>query len=54
MCRVVILVYIPLDFPLANIDQETLDKVSEEIKEEDIYPLSPLQSGLLFYMLCLM
>jgi amino acid adenylation domain-containing protein/non-ribosomal peptide synthase protein (TIGR01720 family) len=41
--------YVPSDFPLAKLDQQKLDKVFGKIKKiEDIYPLSPLQSGLLF------
>lgn len=40
---------IPADFPLAALDQETLDALPYAIREiEDIYPLSPMQEGMLF------
>src|SRR5437868_7459381 len=42
--------YTPSDFPLAKLDQRTLDRVigtGEEV--EDIYRLSPMQQGLLFH-----
>ncbi|MDY7096471.1 MAG: condensation domain-containing protein, partial [Acidobacteriota bacterium] len=39
----------PSDFPLARIDQETLDSLATEVPElQDLYPLSPLQQGMLF------
>ncbi|MBD2535166.1 amino acid adenylation domain-containing protein, partial [Nostoc flagelliforme FACHB-838] len=44
--------FTPSDFPLAKIDQQTLDNLllgSEDI--EDIYPLSPAQEGILFHTL---
>jgi non-ribosomal peptide synthase protein (TIGR01720 family) len=42
----------PADFPLADVDQHTLDKLVEDDSHvEDIYPLSPLQQGLLFHSL---
>jgi non-ribosomal peptide synthase protein (TIGR01720 family) len=41
--------YTPSDFPLSGLDQESLDRlVDNEQGIEDIYPLSPLQQGLLF------
>jgi non-ribosomal peptide synthase protein (TIGR01720 family) len=42
----------PADFPLADVDQQTLEKLVENDPHvEDIYPLSPLQQGLLFHSL---
>ena len=42
--------YTPSDFPLAGLDQATLDHVfSGERGIEDIYPLSPTQEGMLFH-----
>ena len=42
--------YTPSDFPLANLDQEGLDRVlSSGMSVEDIYSLSPMQQGLLFH-----
>jgi len=39
----------PSDFPLAALDQETLDALPYAAREiEDIYPLSPMQEGMLF------
>ncbi|WP_164009422.1 non-ribosomal peptide synthetase [Pyxidicoccus trucidator] len=39
----------PSDFPLAGLDQAALDALLEgRPRIEDIYPLSPMQSGLLF------
>jgi amino acid adenylation domain-containing protein/non-ribosomal peptide synthase protein (TIGR01720 family) len=44
--------YTPSDFPLANIDQTSLDLVVAEYPQiEDIYALSPIQQGLLFQTL---
>ncbi len=40
----------PSDFPLVHIDQRTLDELVEAHGDiEDLYPLSPLQEGLLFH-----
>ena len=40
------------DFPLARLDQETLARVVGESRDiEDIYPLTPLQQGMLFHNL---
>ncbi|MFJ6574295.1 amino acid adenylation domain-containing protein, partial [Streptomyces sp. NPDC091292] len=41
----------PSDFPLAVIDQAALDQVTARIPTdiEDIYPLTPLQQGMLFH-----
>jgi amino acid adenylation domain-containing protein/non-ribosomal peptide synthase protein (TIGR01720 family) len=44
--------YTPADFPLAGLDQETLDALLGDIRGvEDVYPLSPLQGGFLFQAL---
>ena len=44
--------YTPSDFPLANILQEELDKLLKDKPTlEDIYPLSPMQQGMLFHTL---
>lgn len=41
--------YTPSDFPLAGLDQATLDRLAEAGSTiEDIIPLSPLQQGMLF------
>ena len=41
--------YTPSDFPLARMDQPALDRLFAMGKQiEDIYPLSPLQQGILF------
>src|SRR5262249_1205470 len=41
--------YTPSDFPLAGLDQKTVDWLVNEKRDiEDIYPLSPMQQGLLF------
>jgi amino acid adenylation domain-containing protein/non-ribosomal peptide synthase protein (TIGR01720 family) len=41
----------PSDFPLARLDQGTLDRVAflRTAEIEDVYPLSPLQQGMLFH-----
>jgi non-ribosomal peptide synthase protein (TIGR01720 family) len=46
----------PSDFPLAGVDQQTLDGLLATLPGdardvEDMYPLSPLQSGMLFHVL---
>ena|GEM_PF-1264499 len=42
--------YTPSDFPLAGIDQAALDRIIPKSAEiEDIFPLSPLQQGMLFH-----
>ena len=44
--------YAPADFPLAALNQAALDRFWSEDREiEDIYPLAPLQRGLLFHAL---
>ncbi len=44
--------YTPSDFPLAHLNQRELDVViGKERKVEDIYPLSPMQQGMLFHSL---
>jgi amino acid adenylation domain-containing protein/non-ribosomal peptide synthase protein (TIGR01720 family) len=39
----------PSDVPLAGVDQEALDRFGPEL--DDLYPLAPLQQGLLFHLL---
>ena len=42
--------YTPSDFPLARLDQAKLDwLVGSDRQIEDIYPLSPMQEGMLFH-----
>jgi amino acid adenylation domain-containing protein/non-ribosomal peptide synthase protein (TIGR01720 family) len=42
--------YTPSDFPLAGLDQTSLDRMLAGVGAvEDIYPLSPLQQGILFH-----
>jgi len=49
--------YTPSDFPLAGVDRATLERVAPyrrvggEPEVEDLYPLSPLQEGMLFHTL---
>ena len=44
--------YTPSDFPLAHLSQQQLDSIQETYPSlEDLYPLSPLQEGLLFHSL---
>ncbi len=45
--------YTPSDFPLARLDQNQIDMLQDELKEpiEDIYPLTPVQEGILFHTL---
>jgi amino acid adenylation domain-containing protein/non-ribosomal peptide synthase protein (TIGR01720 family) len=44
--------YTPSDFPLAGLDQAALDAAFGGRRDiEDVYPLSPLQQGLLFHSL---
>ncbi|MGE0127970.1 MAG: amino acid adenylation domain-containing protein [Blastocatellales bacterium] len=44
--------YTPSDFPLANLRQAKLDWLTGADREiEDIYPLAPVQEGMLFYTL---
>jgi amino acid adenylation domain-containing protein/non-ribosomal peptide synthase protein (TIGR01720 family) len=44
--------YSPSDFPLANLDRETLDRLlAGRNGVEDLYPLSPMQQGILFQSL---
>ncbi|WP_163997839.1 non-ribosomal peptide synthase/polyketide synthase, partial [Pyxidicoccus caerfyrddinensis] len=44
--------YTPTDFPLAKLDQATLDRaLPAGLAVEDLYPLSPLQQGMLFHTL---
>ncbi|MEA2694558.1 MAG: hypothetical protein QOJ16_3945, partial [Acidobacteriota bacterium] len=42
--------YTPSDFPLSGLTQEELDRVVGRDREvEDVYPLSPVQQGMLFH-----
>ena len=42
--------YTPTDFPLAQLTQSKLDILQNQHPDlEDIYPLSPLQQGMLFH-----
>jgi hypothetical protein len=42
--------YTPSDFPLVKISQSSVNKLQEKYSQlEDIYPLSPLQEGMLFH-----
>ncbi|WP_297835459.1 non-ribosomal peptide synthetase, partial [Pseudomonas sp.] len=44
--------FTPSDFPLAGLDQPQLDAlIKQQPDAEDIYPLSPMQSGMLFHAL---
>ncbi|MBZ4423317.1 non-ribosomal peptide synthetase, partial [Myxococcus sp. RHSTA-1-4] len=44
--------YTPSDFPLAKLEQSALDRVLPAgLAVEDLYPLSPLQQGMLFHTL---
>jgi non-ribosomal peptide synthase protein (TIGR01720 family) len=42
---------LPSDFPLAKISQPELDRIIGDGTVEDIYPLSPMQHGILFHSL---
>ncbi|WP_067510178.1 non-ribosomal peptide synthetase [Actinoplanes sp. TFC3] len=42
----------PSDFPLAGLDQAAVDRIAGDGRSvEDIYPLTPMQSGMLFHSL---
>jgi amino acid adenylation domain-containing protein/non-ribosomal peptide synthase protein (TIGR01720 family) len=42
----------PSDFPLAGLDQAALDRLWGDARDvEDVYPLSPMQEGMLFHTL---
>ncbi len=44
--------YTPSDFPLARLDQETVDRLfGDDRRIEDAYPLAPLQEGMVFQTL---
>ena len=44
--------FTPSDFPLAPLDQHALDLLTKDDRNiSDIYPLSPIQQGLLFHTL---
>jgi len=41
--------YVPADFPLASVDQALVDRLTASGRPlEDLYPLSPMQQGMLF------
>jgi len=51
-CREAVAGYTPSDFPLANLDQKKLDEALGARRDvADLYPLSPMQQGLLFHSL---
>src|SRR5690606_25746234 len=42
----------PSDFPLAGLDQAAVDRLAGDGRDvEDIFPLTPMQSGMLFHTL---
>ncbi|MGW7435040.1 amino acid adenylation domain-containing protein [Streptomyces sp. NPDC054849] len=42
----------PSDFPLAGLDQAAVDRITGDGRSvEDVYPLTPMQSGMLFHSL---
>ncbi|MFF3724644.1 amino acid adenylation domain-containing protein [Streptomyces erythrochromogenes] len=42
----------PSDFPLAGLDQQAVDRIAGDGREvADVYPLTPMQSGMLFHTL---
>ncbi|WP_407310824.1 amino acid adenylation domain-containing protein [Pseudomonas sp. nanlin1] len=41
----------PSDFPLAGLDQAQLDSLADSSTFADLYPLSPMQQGMLFHSL---
>jgi len=44
--------YTPSDFPLSGIDQLSLDRLVQDYgKIDDLYPLSPVQEGMIFHSL---
>jgi amino acid adenylation domain-containing protein/non-ribosomal peptide synthase protein (TIGR01720 family) len=51
-CRSAAPGFTPSDFPLARLDQASLDRVAGDgAAVEDVYPLTPLQEGMLFHTL---
>ena len=40
---------VPADFPLASLEQQELDQLAARGPVADLYPLSPMQQGLLFH-----
>jgi amino acid adenylation domain-containing protein/non-ribosomal peptide synthase protein (TIGR01720 family) len=44
--------YTPSDFPLIKLAQQQIDRIQQvHVRVEDIYPLSPMQHGMLFHSL---
>ena len=43
--------FTPSDFPLADLNQQALDRITASDRISDIYSLAPLQNGLLFHSL---
>lgn len=43
--------FTPSDFPLADLSQEETDRITSDPDVVDIYPMSPIQRGLLFHTL---
>src|SRR5262249_36885398 len=44
--------YTPSDFPLSRLSQKEIDELTrEDLEIEDIYPLTPMQEGILFHSL---
>jgi len=41
--------YTPSDFPLADLEQEAIDRLTHAIDVEDIYPATAMQHGMLFH-----
>ena len=42
----------PSDFPLAHLDQSAVDRLAGDGRSvEDIYPLTPMQAGIVFHVL---
>jgi len=50
-CRSAVPRCTPSDFPLAALDQATLDRLAADGEIEDVYPLAPTQHGMLFFRL---
>lgn len=44
--------YTPADFPFCDLTQQQIDKCLSDKNIEMVYPLTPVQGGLIFYSLC--